>query len=61
MFEVSKSDALTMAIEYIEVSKEFLSNPSYCSDDQLSDAKNILIAYYNGASSYQILSMPLYF
>lgn len=61
MFEVSKDDALSMAVEYIEVSKEFLSNPSYCSDDQLLDAKNVLVAYYNGASSYQIISMPLNF
>ena len=61
MFEVSKDDALSMAIEYIQVSKEFLSNPFDCSDDQLFDAKNVLIAYYNGASSYQLLSMPLNF
>lgn len=61
MFEVAKDDALSMAIEYIQVSKEFIANPDECSRDQFEDAKNIIKAYYNGASSYQILSMPLNF
>ena len=63
VFDISKNDCFSLLIERLEAAKEIVKFPSdwIGYESNIANAKNILKAYYSGASVYAVIAMPLHY